>query len=106
MWVNTRVQSLDSAVLMQHAKALLGLLPILDHEMIAKRFNVVDALANNVRNDLGPDARAVERRRHHPKIDSVKVGEHNEAVAPMINAVFNRLFAGAYRYEAVKGIIC
>jgi hypothetical protein len=61
--------------------------------MVGERLHCGDPLAGHVRQELGPLAGSVERRRHHPEVLCVQVREDDEAIAPVIDRVLQLLLA-------------
>ena len=77
------------AVAEQHPHPGLGVAPLVQHEVAGERLGDGDPPAGLVGEQLGPLARAVERRRHHAEVRGVEVGQDDEAVAPVVDGVLD-----------------
>ena len=98
------VDHLDGAVASEHTQALLGLRPLVHHQVGGERLDGRDPLPLHVRHQLGPFAGRIERCGHHPEVLGVEVGEHHEAVAPVIDAVLDVVHAIAHRPQRRRWI--
>ena len=73
--------------------------------MSSEAVSTRDAVAFNMRNKFGPFRWLRFGRLHDSKINGVFVGEHNEAIAPVINVILNIIATLAYNHRLLKGTV-
>ena len=89
MWFVAEIEDLGGAVTAQHADSRLGVLPLVDDEVIGERLGLREPAAGLVGDEVRPRARVVEWCSHQAEVGSVEVGEDDEAVAPVVDAVLD-----------------
>ena len=94
-----------AAVAEQHAQALLGVAPLVQHEMPLERLDVDDSPPGLVGDQLAPHGRLVDRCRHDPEVFGIEVGEDHEPVAPMIDGVLDVVGAWPHDQRRLLGIV-
>ena len=93
MRFGAEVEGLLAPVAEVDAQPWLGVAPLVHGQVAGERLGGRVAAARHVGEQLRPVAGRVVRRGHHPEVRRVEVGEHDEAVAPVVDGVLDVLLA-------------
>ncbi len=84
------------AVAIEYAHAWLRVDPLEHDEVALERFGTGDSPSGSARYELLPVGRGIGVSGHDPEVDGVEVGDDHEAVAPVVDLIFDIGFAGAH----------
>jgi hypothetical protein len=91
VWLGACVEDALASIAEQHAQPLLGISPLVQHEVALERFGVDDPARRLVGDELVPGAGRLDRSRHHAEVGCLEVGDDHESVAPVLDVVLHFL---------------
>ena len=91
------------AVAPDHTDAGLGCLPLVQREEVGERLDRCDPPARLVGDQFAPLRRLGDSRLHDAKVLGVLVGEDHEAVAPVVDVVFDAVALARTRNGTAAG---